>query len=322
MTIVIDPCRVDQLVDGAELECVQHLLAAAARRDLGGVLAAMHDDVRVRVGGSVVAAGRDSVAALVSGEWHARPLSTFTVLETNVTDGSVYVRSHLRAERHYLGYSIVDVRAGLVHEISTFVSPLPHHAAEPATAPAPDATDAVVLDLRDEPELDLRDDPPVAMGAAKEPARRRRFLLPLAAVGSWLVQDLLLAAPVVATAASIGTWRAFVIFAPAYTALSLVLSLVTVRLLRKPRPPSDGRFARWLAQSREHPRLQRWLRAGSVLGFVVSSYMLSGPPTVWALHRLGIRQGLRRFAVLASVTWGVTFTVSDLITEMLASFLL
>jgi hypothetical protein len=318
MIVMTEPQRADQLVDDAVLVCVQHLLEAAARRDLDGVLAAMHPAARVRVGGSVVAEGLDAVAALVSGEWYVRPLATVTVLDTNVTGGSAYVRSHVRAEGGYLAYSIIDVRDGRVHEISVFVSPLPHHQADPA----PDVTGTVVLDLRDDTEaVDLRDDTAVPPEVAA-PASRRRFLLPLAAVGSWLVQDLLLAAPVVATATSVGAWRAFVVFAPAYTVLSLVLSLVTVRLLRSPRPPADGRFARWLARSSEHPRVQRWLRASRVLGFVTSAYLFSGPPTVWALHRLGIRRALARYAVLASVIWGVGFVVWYVAIAEVASLLL
>jgi hypothetical protein len=142
--------------------------------------------------------------------------------------------------------------------------------------------------------------------------------VPLGAIGSWIVQDLLLATPVVAFAARYGSLPAYAVFAPAYALLSLVLTLLTLRLLRRPRAGSPGRFARWLASAEHHPRTLQLLRAGGVLGFLLSAYLLSGPPTVWALHRLGVRRRLSLYGILASVTWGLTFVLSYLLVAEVA----
>jgi hypothetical protein len=254
------------------------------------------------------------------------------------------------SSRRRLGYAIVQVRDGRCVAADCFLdAPRPEtdavgaapvldlrgpepvvdlRAAEPRTerreprdgtdGPAP--ADAAAARETDDDEAPARapDDAAAAREAdddAERPAPRgwRRLALPLAALASWVVQDLLLATPVVAFAAHVGTVEAFLAFAPLYAALSLVLSLLTVRLLRRGATPRRGRLARWLGSGDHHPLAMRLLRAGGVLGFGLSSYLLSGPPTVWALHRFAVRRDLVRCAILASVIWGVTFVLSYLV---------
>jgi hypothetical protein len=129
----------------------------------------------------------------------------------------------------------------------------------------------------------------------------------LAAVGSWLLQELILAAPVVALAARWGARDAFLVLGPTYFVFSLVLSIGTIRLLRSSEHSPTGGFARWVLSPDHHPRTVRLLAAGGVLGFVVCAYLLGGPPTVWALHRLGVRRRLTRYAIVSSVIWGFLF---------------
>jgi hypothetical protein len=339
MTVGVDRPMIDCTADPAGATWVDAFADAVRRRDEQACAALVHDDVRVRLDGREVASGRDELIRAADGLLHTPHDDWIRILDRHVAGDDAFALFSATlprrgdparpggdeggaqgdtatgvAERRLLGYAILRVRDGRLDTADCYLDALPP-----------------VLDLRDgEPVIDLRDAPahtpepvlrpgprttpqPVGERPTTSPRGWRRLALPLAAIGSWVVQDLVLATPVVAFAAHFGSVAAFATFAPLYAALSLVLSLLTVRLLRRGAAPREGRLARWLASSDHHPVALRLLRAGGVVGFVVSSYLLSGPPTVWALHRFAVRRDLVRCAILASVTWGVTFVLSYLV---------
>jgi hypothetical protein len=335
---------VDRTEDRSAAPWVDAFAEAVRQRDVSACASLVRDDVRVRLDGNDVASDRDELIQQIEHLLRTRH-DSFRILDRHVAGDDAFVLfaatpsrepassepassepastdAHARdgTDRRLLGYAIAQVSDGLLVVVDCYLD---------ASTPAIERRRAVepierggvvepVIDLRAaEPVLDLRATEPLIDRRAAEPPPRardwRRLALPLAAVASWVVQDLLLATPVVAFAAHFGTPASFAVFAPLYAALSLVLSLLTVRLLRRGDAPREGRLARWLASSDHHPIALRLLRAGGVVGFVFSSYLLSGPPTVWALHRFAVRRDLVRCAILASVTWGVTFVLSYLV---------
>jgi hypothetical protein len=305
MTAGPDVAERSQAVVDTALECVERLIAAANRHDLDGCRDLLDASVRVRIDGSLVAAGVEEATGLIQNGWRSRPEAAIHAMDIRFAGGIVYVRYTVEAQQPLVGYSLFDVRRGRVHEASHFFAGI-----RPGAAIAEPTFEEPTIDLRPtEPALDLRvDAPPV-------PARRwaHRVGFPVIAIGSALVEDTLLATPLIATAARFGSVRAFLVFAPLYTALSLVLALVTLHVLCAPRDAHHGRLARWLAKTSHSRRTKLWLKAGSTFGFVLSASVLGSPATVWALHTLGARRHLRRDAVIASAVWSVAFALTYLL---------
>jgi hypothetical protein len=293
------------------LDCVLGVLDAARCCDEDAIRPHLRDDVTVRTDGVLEAIGADAAAAVEAERWLHLDDDGIQILDVHVASPLVYVRFAVHAparegggrQATMVGYSIYEVDGQHLVSMSHFHRTL-------AARPAPESL---------EPEVTERVAPPEPL-AQPQPLRRRGWALALAGIGSWLVQDLLLATPVVAFANHYGSWRSFALFAPAYAALALVLSLLTVHLLQSPDPAPENRFARWLASGEHHPRTVQLVRAGGAFGFVASSYLFSGPPTVWALHQLGFRRRMRLYALCSSLISGTTFVASYLLVAELVLF--
>lgn len=146
-------------------------------------------------------------------------------------------------------------------------------------------------------------------------ARARRGPLALAAgavavVAVYLWDDLIFAAPVVATAGWIGPAAAFAVFAPLYALGSWVLAMVAVRSYERSAGDRPNRLASWLEAQRERQRgtwARRLLDSGKLVGFVISSFLIGGILTTWILRYSGRREGIARLAAWSSAIFGVTF---------------
>lgn len=132
----------------------------------------------------------------------------------------------------------------------------------------------------------------------------------LVVVALYLWDDLVFAAPVVATAAWIGPLPAFLVLAPLYAVGSWVIALAAVRAYERSSQGRPSRLARWLESQRRRQRStwgRRLLESGRLLGFVVSSFLVGGILTTWFLRYSGRRDGIRRLAAWSCGIFGVGF---------------
>jgi hypothetical protein len=150
---------------------------------------------------------------------------------------------------------------------------------------------------------------PATAGATRTLARRAAVVVGLVVYTIW--DEALLSAPVVATAAALGPWPAFLTFAALYGMGGFVLALLVVRAYGRRLDGQTSRLQRWVEHEARDGR-QRWarrllLRSGWP-GFAVASFALGPIVTTWLLYAAG-RQRHRVAAVAAtsSAIFGVTF---------------
>lgn len=292
--------------DAVALERVRQLVEAENRHDLLRYHALLHDDFVERVDGSMVSSTAEDAALTAARAWAAAPHARRYVHDLGLASGLVTVRWTLLDAVHpgggddtvrdFVGYTVYETADDRVLRAWHFVSALRMPRANAAGAVAPGAT---VEHAR----------PRASVMPAL--ARLGRWaLIPLAGAGSWVVQEVMLAAPVIATAARLGAAPAFALFVPLYFALSVAVSFVVLHRLaaRTDRAAPDNAFTRWFertADSRSAGWARRTIQAGSVAGFAVASFYLGAPVTVWALHRTGVPRPLHRLAVVASAIWAI-----------------
>jgi hypothetical protein len=302
--------------DAIALERVRQLVEAENRHDLLRYHALLHDDFVERVDGSMVSSTAEDAALSAARGWAAAPRSRRYIHDLGLASGLVTVRWTLLdavhpaggdpAVRDFVGYTVYETADDRVLRAWHFVSQLrsrPDVVEHDAAVHDAAATAAATATATGEPR---------ARVDAAVLARRvgRWALVPLAGAGSWIVQELVLAAPVIAAAARLGPAAAFALFAPLYFALSVAVSFVVLRRLsaRGDAHAPHNAFTRWFEQtadSRSAGWARRTIQAGSVAGFAVASFYLGAPVTVWALHRTGVPRPLQRLAVVASAIWAV-----------------
>jgi hypothetical protein len=107
----------------------------------------------------------------------------------------------------------------------------------------------------------------------------------------------------------VGGLAAFVLFTLVYGVGSYGVAMLGVRAYDR-RATRPSRLADALARSAGARRARfgdRLLRAGSALGFALSSFALGGILTTWFLRYSGVRDGIERLAALSSAIFAVTF---------------
>ena len=296
MTIVLD----EPALEFDALECVRRFVEAENRRDLLRYRALLADDFTLRINDRVVATSADEAARDIAHIWSATPETRREILEISMAVGFVFMRFLLHEATdpdrtsvpnhgEYVGYAVYSVLDGRVRTAWEYLSPVPGRVST------------------------LAPESPTDTGAPVRTRRRRlhKLALPLAALVSWFIQDVLLAAPVVATASKVGVAFAFVLFNVVYFPLSVALSFAAIHVLNKRSPFREpGRFARWLDRTGGR-HASRWSRrllgAGGGVGFVIASFWLSAPVLIWVMHAAGIRRRLRLAAIAASAVWTVGF---------------
>lgn len=131
-----------------------------------------------------------------------------------------------------------------------------------------------------------------------------------ALVAVYLWDDLIFAAPVVATTAWLGPVAAFVVFAPLYAVGSWIIALAAVRAYDRSAAGRPSKLASWLESQRARQRStwgRRLLDSGKLIGFVASSFLVGGILTTWFLRYSGRRDGIARLAAWSCGIFGVTF---------------
>lgn len=146
------------------------------------------------------------------------------------------------------------------------------------------------------------------------PGRYRRLALSVAAgvavVALYVWDDAVLAAPIVAASAWLGSGLAFVLLAPVFFVLSSLLAVAAVRAHDKVTGGGTSRLEAWLRHQVEDRRgglTRRVSRAGGLLGFVASSVLLGGTVTTWLIRYGGRREGLLKVACASSAINAVSF---------------
>jgi hypothetical protein len=282
------------------LDAVLALVEAEHRRDPDAYRACLHDEFVERGDGAIVALGADAAVAVARDRWGEFGARHVEVEDVSVTHPMAFVRFSLH-EPHAedatpvivgVGYSVYEIEGRKMRTATHYVRRFD----TPATAPVPVPV-AVPAPRR----------LPLPLDVQPERRSRRRWKVGLVGIGSVLVQDAVLAAPVVAATARWGGLRAFTVFVSLYFVLALTLALLTLRLLARRDHGASSRIGDFLDRITASGAGRRALRAGSTLGFVLGAYILSSAPTVWALHELGVRRRLPTLAVLASAIWAAGF---------------
>jgi hypothetical protein len=281
-------------------DVVRALLAAAARHDLIEYHSRLHDDFVERVDGVVVADTARHAALTTERVWsHARDarvrVDDIAVVDDIVTvrfvlfDGIRYDDLDGATPGSFVGYSVYEVAGHRVASASHFFAPLRHAPTSDAIAPADTGPDEV---------------------AAPKRSLFRRLALPLAGVGSWLLQELVLATPIVAMANATGKGVTFATLATAYFCVSLLLSVLVLRRLANAPDDKVGRLGQWFRRTAEERSgwARRLFAAGSTIGFVIGAFYVGGPVTAWVLHTLGVKgRRLNRLTGAANAIWSIGF---------------
>ena len=108
----------------------------------------------------------------------------------------------------------------------------------------------------------------------------------------------------------LGVLPAFLILSVLYSAVSLVLALLAVRVYERRTGNGPSRFARWLEHQGESQRsgwVRKLLLSGKVVGFVLSSFLIGGIVTTFLIRYSGRTDRITSLAILSSVLFGVTF---------------
>jgi hypothetical protein len=304
---VLAPSPAERAAEQDVLECVSAMLAAEQARDGVAFRHHLHDSFVVRVDGEIMALGADAAVTAEIERWDRRDADVLDILDVDVVPPNAYVRFVLRdgSQRpRTVGYSVYEIHDQRALVASHYLHALAPPVEQAAPVAAVDAIGPTAPPVESVGSVDSVD-------ATPEAPRSRRWTMPLAGIASWLAQDALLAAPVVAAAARYGTWQAFAALSSIYFCASLVASLFALRLLARRTRGSAPRVTAWLDQQVQHGAIIRALRAGRVFAsfaaFVVGSYFMSAAPMVWALHELGVRRRLVPLAVISSAIWAAGF---------------
>ncbi|MEO8696626.1 MAG: nuclear transport factor 2 family protein [Acidimicrobiales bacterium] len=280
-------------------DLVRRLLDADAHHDLTAYRALLADEFTERTEGEVTSGRGDDAAYVAARSWALAPSAHRRVDDINEAPGCVTVRYRLdhavppgiaARERpgNFLGYSIYETREGHIIRAAHFFS----EQRETDIAPAVTAhASAAVLD-------DV---------AARRRTRRNRLIGGLTVLLSLLVAEPVWAAPVVATTAWQGGGLAFASLVPVYFALGYVASLVVIR---RAKGSASGWFERWLSGGADRHYLRgvrRLVRAGTVIGFVLSSMLFGAIVTTWLLLQLDRSRHIRRDAAVSSLIFSVGF---------------
>jgi len=129
----------------------------------------------------------------------------------------------------------------------------------------------------------------------------------------YIWDDLIFAAPVIATAGWLGAWPSFLIFSVLYGSGSFLLAMAAVKAYEKWSHGESSRLANWLdhqSHSRRGVWASRLMAGGKVLGFVASSFVLGAIATTWLIRYAGRRENLAGVAAVSSAIFGVTFVGS------------
>jgi hypothetical protein len=143
----------------------------------------------------------------------------------------------------------------------------------------------------------------------------RTFLGRVAAVSGFVIytiwDEALLSGPVVATAAWMGPWPAFALFALLYGTGGFLLAVLVVRAYARRLGQRPSRLERWVEREAGDGR-QRWARSlllrSGWLGFAVASFALGPVVTTWLLFAAGRRrESVTAVAFASSAVFAVTF---------------
>ncbi len=129
----------------------------------------------------------------------------------------------------------------------------------------------------------------------------------------YIWDDLIFAAPVIATAGWLGAWPAFLIFSVVYGVGSFLLAMAAVKAYEKWSHGESSRLANWLdhqSHSRRGVWATRLMAGGKVLGFVASSFVLGAIATTWLIRYAGRRENMAGVAAVSSAIFGITFVGS------------
>lgn len=127
-------------------------------------------------------------------------------------------------------------------------------------------------------------------------------------VSAAIWDEVLFAAPVLFAAARHGLWVTLAVVVPAYWVIGSGLSMLVVRPAARRQPGWLAGVVQTLTERTEGSRFRRQMLTGSVLGFVLASWILGGILTSYILAITGLRLRLRTWVVAANAIWAVTFT--------------
>ena len=139
----------------------------------------------------------------------------------------------------------------------------------------------------------------------------RRIAVVLGFVAYNLWDEALFSTPVVAAAAALGPWPAFVGFSLLYGVGGFVLALLVTRAYGRRLGGAPSRLERWVvheADDRRHRWARRLLLRSGWFGFGVASVALGPIVTTWLLYALGQRRDdVVSVALASSAIFAVTF---------------
>lgn len=130
-------------------------------------------------------------------------------------------------------------------------------------------------------------------------------------IAYYVWDDLLFASPVIWLTSQRGGLSAWLTAAPAYTAASFGLTLFALRVHRRMSSGSPTRVAGWidkLDNARRGGRVRALIRGGSVLAFVVASFLIGSIATMWIIAHSGRTDHLVQLSAASAVIFGLTFT--------------
>ncbi len=139
------------------------------------------------------------------------------------------------------------------------------------------------------------------------PRAARAFVGFLAVLSAAVWDEVFFAAPVVFSTARLGPWPTLSLVAPAYWVIGTGVSMLVVRSRSDNEPSRVMHMVQTMEARTRESRLRRQLVAGSVVGFVLSSWILGGILTSYILAVTGLRIDMTRWLVAANVIWAITF---------------
>ncbi len=146
------------------------------------------------------------------------------------------------------------------------------------------------------------------MTAPRPALRWVKALAGLVAMASAAVWDeVFFAAPVVFSTARMGPWLTLSIVTPVFWVIGTGISLLVVRSRSDREPSRLVHMVQTMEERTRTSKLRRQLVAGSVIGFVLCSWILGGILTSYILAVTALRIDMTRWIIVANVIWAITF---------------
>ncbi|MEX0668473.1 MAG: hypothetical protein WD061_01890 [Candidatus Saccharimonadales bacterium] len=137
----------------------------------------------------------------------------------------------------------------------------------------------------------------------------RKLIAVISIVIVYIWDDVLLAAPIVASAAIIGPLTTFGLFFLLYGTGSYIVAIKLVRIYERDKS-QKSRLALWLDEQQNRPHgwvLKKTLSLGGVIGFVLSSWLAGGILTTFAIRYSGRGDSLHKLAAASSTIFAIGF---------------